>query len=44
MVQGGDSIVDGGGKDVLNGGLGNDILSSDRLDSYADFHAVLVKP
>jgi len=32
-----DSIAGGGGTDELNGGLGDDVLSSDRLDSSADF-------
>ena len=33
---GSDSIA-GGGTDALNGGAGNDIISSDRLDGSADF-------
>ena len=34
---GADSIAGGGGTDALNGGADNDVLSSDRLDSSADF-------
>ena len=33
----GNDAAYGGGTDALNGGAGNDIFSSDRLDSSADF-------